>query len=433
MIRGVCREWRDAALHPGLWRTRCVRDDTLFSGNNIEQEPVLKLAPCVDTLMLSTDIALEHYGLLAATTACAAANLTLCVWGCHNVATAALALRNQAALGRLRKVSLSFTEEGLKSGGVADLYMVLHTTEGLEEAEIELEEFSRGLSLPEAAYAPLPDRPAQSSLKQLTYTSGSSDPHLELLLRSHAGSLREVKLVFVNNVPAAVLAGLSSLVHLECPLLDDMPQLLTCPRLTSILLRGRSDPDGTDQAARGARDFLRQATQLRKVQLYAVALPHKKALDVSLVEALAQSGRSEVEHLVLEGTGRPGKKYKPSPCLLRLAAVLPGLPQLRHLQLDAIAPDDFFRAISPASLPALRNLVLRAPDGCTHDWVHGPAVQSVLRRNPLLHLRCLFSRKCEPKQERCKWCLWGCHEVIKTYIFSFHSDCEEEQCSNVQV
>ena len=422
-------------MHPDLWRSRTLDvEDEDASGTCGFQQAALRLLPCVDSLSFSTTGALEHYGILAATTSCASATLKLHICGSHNVAVAGMALRNQAAMGRLRAVHVHATAKGLKAGGLAGFFAVLHEVEAIEEMVVNLRELpltSTLLTLPVGAHASVPSSAAQtrSSLKALTYRSASSDPHLELLLKAHAATLKEV-VVSANNVPMALLAALRNLQHLTSPLPeDDMVQLLRCPALTSICLT-RCEPSASStplgRAVKSALSFFRRATQLLEVRLI-----HERILDVMLVKQLAGSGQAAVQHLLLS---RCPLELRPSASLLGLAGALRGLPRLQHLELDANPPDDLLRAISPRVLPELRKLQLRPPvASCTHDWAHGPAVQELLRRNPDVHLHCRAStwQRCGRQPVVCRWCSWGCHEEINwrngydALVFSRHGrqDC----------
>lgn len=90
--------------------------------------------------------------------------------------------------------------------------------------------------MPASALASVPDQLASPSLKYLIYDlrcSDTLDPHLELLLKSHAATLEKVELNGCT-VPVGLLVGLPKLSYLSCPLLDDMPGLLQCPSLNFI-------------------------------------------------------------------------------------------------------------------------------------------------------------------------------------------------------
>lgn len=107
-VRLVCRRLRDLAMHADLWRRRSL--DTYFHPVGVVKA-VLRLAPCLGVLHLSGDTGLSRCGVLAATTQCAVSHLKLhllVLEHCEDVVhvVAALVLRNQVALGRLRCLTM---------------------------------------------------------------------------------------------------------------------------------------------------------------------------------------------------------------------------------------------------------------------------------------------------------------------------------------
>lgn len=262
----------------------------------------------------------------------------------------------------------------------------------------------------------------------------SQDQHLQFLIKSHSATLE--KLVSSDHSATLQLPALPHLKDLSCGLLNDMTQLLQCPKLTSITIIGA--PEDIDyHALLRAKSFLRQATQLETVYLRSVVVAtDEDALDIGLVQALAESGQSAVKSLYLEVLDRPdGQVLGPYADLMQLTDALSRLPYLEWLDLDVVAPHAFLRALSTAICPRLTHLGLRAPRGCYHSWVHGPTVQYLLRRNSRLHLMIdtMKSELC-PAADMCEWCVWGCHADLRQppaddRITAFASHSKQDDCS----
>ncbi|XP_052126693.1 uncharacterized protein LOC113205841 isoform X3 [Frankliniella occidentalis] len=125
-----------------------------------------------------------------------------------------------------------------------------------------------------------------------------------------------------------------------------------------------------------------------------------------LVEALISSERSHLERLALLEV----KVVRP------LLLALPSLPALRHLDLDAVEPNDvLLKSITPATAPALTLLevVLLGFGLCPHAWLHRDAVKATLTANPKLHIQlwCNSDDKCVPQD--CETCVVGCHQEVQ--------------------
>lgn len=403
LVRRVCRQWRDVALHADLWRRRDADDGVARSG---VLRAVLGLAPCLDTLSVSSNGALKHCGLLAGTTSCATKTLRVKLCGPHNnVTVAAFAIRRQAELGRLIDLGVTFTADALQSDGVGDLFGLLVTTEGLERLKV----VSMDSPLPVICHSLVPGCLTKPSLKSLFYwtTTSDHDPFVEFLITSHAATLKSISTTLFG-LPASLLVSVQHLIHLACPLLDNMPQLLLCPNLRSLSLLGRRNEEEEEEALKGAEDFFRLATRLEIVRLDNGA--RYGSLDVSLVQALAESGQAAAEYLLLGGLS-PASNQSCS-ALDPLSAALPRLPRLSELHLDAVVSNALLQSISATTTPCLTTLEVRAPDRCTHAWVHGPVVQGLLNRTPRLHFIATNPKQCPGQCEWCEYCSDASHVTI---------------------
>lgn len=261
--RAVCRRWRDLALHADLWgrRTLYVRDHSLA-----EARAVLRSAPCLRKMDFYR--VLDHCGVLAATTTCAAACLSLNLMR-ESVVAGALVLQNQAALGRLRRVHLELGLPEIRSPAARDLFEILHSIRGLVQLDLQVTTPRLEPAATSGDIA-VPGTLQRASLKELAYSCAQTDPLLTYYLRSHAATLEEVNLRGTLHCPLTVglLAAAPNLREVRCSLLEGLPALLQCRHLTILTLYvDVEDSERGRRALAGAEQFLRAATQLTTVEL----------------------------------------------------------------------------------------------------------------------------------------------------------------------
>lgn len=94
--RRVCRRWRDLALHPDLWRHQAFHTGSFSDGMLYA---ALRLAPCAAKLSFSKG--LVDFGVVAFSTACAAAELNVTLKCQGDAVLAAMAVRNQVSAVRV--------------------------------------------------------------------------------------------------------------------------------------------------------------------------------------------------------------------------------------------------------------------------------------------------------------------------------------------
>lgn len=368
----------------------------------------LALAPCLS--YLSTDgVPLDVVASFVTGTACVVSRLDLEVTNQADALFAALIVQKLASVGGLELLNLEISHTFPPELTLTPLLQVVYNIHGLRKLDIGNHS---DVVLP-AAWC---DREVPPSITDLSYLSSCPEPFLELLLRTHADTLRKVSLFLTEGTPVPSLARIPGLQYLLCHPHEDLPQLLEAHELHTLELQESADDEPFKP---GTLDLLRRASHLRTVSFcFTFVDPGAPLLALSR-SASAQLLRSlELLSVMWLDLGL-------------LAAALPHFPSLRTLTLDVQPSYDFFRAVSPTSAPSLCILTVRPSSKlCPHAWLHDPAVQDLLQRNSCLHLSFfLVSRDSTitiPENCRCQYCRWGCHAplrgpAIQNIPFSSHS------------
>ncbi|KAK3922545.1 F-box/LRR-repeat protein 5, partial [Frankliniella fusca] len=360
--RAVCARLRDLALHPHVWRHRHLR-----SASRVEVVPfmmiprtiphsalraALRLAPIVHRLHVALPACSAELRRLYSTTRCAAADLRLTVETKSGVLPAAYVIRNQNALGRLQELWVNvYTVMDVNDAPA--LFEAIVSTSGLVNLHIFETPYSRSSSpmYSTRAEARL-SWPSRPSLRRFYCDlSPRWAPLCEAVLAAHAATLEVVELGhLVSATAASLLSRMPRLRWLECTLLPGLEAVAGCPLLRDVQLLVARGP-GSD--ARAAAEFLRRATQLRRLYLEyrdeeAEARTHR---DEDLLLALAASHRSRLEMLDLR-----------------------------------LVPDELFLGIRPDTAPSLDTLKVYSDAQCAHEFLHKDAVQRLLAVNPSLRL-----------------------------------------------
>ncbi|XP_026286687.1 uncharacterized protein LOC113212276 isoform X2 [Frankliniella occidentalis] len=427
--RLVCKRLGALALHPFVWRHQSFK--AFNSDLRKKLCRVLRLAPCLDDLSFEMSSEGHHFPLYA-TTRCAVGRLNFRVpkaGGVH----AALIVRNQEALGRLKDVHV-----GINNLPISDATMLLGTlasTSVLEKLCVSWDGMSGGLFT-----ASLHTSVARPSLKYFRcQLSSESQPFIDLVLAGHAATLEEVLLsfqsdyYFISTSTGSLPACMPNLRELTCSLLPGLESLASS--LTKVTLHVSPD---MRPGVLGATELLRRAPKLREVALkYSPAARSPDDVGVTLVEALAWSGRSVVEVLDIDNDCEnemdgeeddDGVEYLPQ--LQPLVRALPSLPALRYIELTVyVPPDELLLAITPETAPALRELRLYPmrwlPARCAHDWLHKDSVQTLLSLNPALKFVVNTTPYCL-KNERCGSCAQGCHNTLWEWDWEYEIGEDED-------
>lgn len=454
--RQTCHRLKAVSTHPQVWQDRALND--LKTNAAKAQRVALELAPCALSLHMRAMASLRALVCvgLAARTSCAAAELILSVDSM--VEEAAVVLRRQVDLGRLRRLTLECRQNPEVTGDemeMGPLLSIIFTVDGLEELVVAFM-FWRGTFTPLRAGTRLlkvPDPLPKPSLKSLIYSISEVDPLLEALLQVHGPTLEKVALGGVIDVSPPLLqrfAAMDNLRKVCVPLTEGVHLLLGCRSLAKLTLVVH---DPSPQAVAAGEELLRAATNLTTVKIKAYLYSRRDkppkprtgkppasaysaqgrimaisddldelafvccaankmrigcALVAPLVRALASSGCSRVERLSL-GVDK-------DELAAGLVGALAGLGALRDLRLQH-APEGFLRGIRPAATPALRRLHvwwLPVEDckhrGLLHHRDEMRRVKDLLRRNPGLHLSVNYGAcNFQAKRDKCKFCKLGCH------------------------
>ncbi|XP_026279618.1 uncharacterized protein LOC113207319 [Frankliniella occidentalis] len=422
-LRLVCKRLRDLALHRDVWRLRTLKEKNPWTCT------VLRLAPCLRKMALVLPLERCH---VPYTTKCAVADLELRVNRAGSP-HAAFVIRNQEALGRLRRVSVNI--QYASYSGLTVLLGALASTAGLKKLELPTMDW-----IERSLMGPVVRHPRPVSTASLEIFRGSPnlayEPFCSCILTGHSATLQVVYLD-VWNVDtsfgaslAPLMAHMPNLRELHSPLLPGMDALAACASLRDVSFELTS---ATQAVLLAAAEFFRRATRLRDVYLNCEKADSDDVpgvVGVNLALALASSGKSRVQDLTLYNANVEDAVDCHHQQLL---GALPQLPALRYLRLDG-PPEAVLAAISPAAAPALRTLVLRpCPEiRCGHAWLHSDPVRAALTANPLLHIQvftpseseCVLSKPCET-------CALGCHpELLYAELLCFFSHDPEMECSN---
>ncbi|XP_052131356.1 uncharacterized protein LOC127751610 [Frankliniella occidentalis] len=413
--RLVCKRLGDLALHPGVWRHRSSYN---VSGHqNQKMCRILRVAPRLAELSFDLWSTQDDHLAVYTTTRCAVRQLILQVGGAGSV-PAALIVRNQEALGQLKVVEVTFLYTTTWADAVV-LLGTLASTSVLNKLLVRYRGHSSGalhLHTPVA-------RPSLKYFKCLL--SSKSQPFVDLVLAGHAATLEEVHLGddddHITTSTGLLPASMPKLRALTCSLLPGMETL--GPSLTKVTLHVTPD---MRPGLLGATEMLRRASKLRMLTLkYHPAARSSAYVGVDLVEALGCSGPSVVEVLKIDNDWEnehegeendDGVEFLPQ--LQPLVRTLPFLPCLRYLELTVyVPPDELLLAITPETLPVLRNLKLHPmrwlPARCAHDWRHKDSVQTLLSVNPVLKFSVFTTPYClKGQRESCGSCAQGCHNTL---------------------
>lgn len=424
VIRGVCRRWRDLALHADLWRRHSL--DIWWAWDRTQEKlkhrAILRLAPCLNRLTLQSSAGLDYCGVLAASSPCAVRALSMDLRDKDSAVVATLVLQHQVALGRLESLDLFVRPAAVDSASFSDLVSLAVTTEGLQYLSVVYQD---GARFKEGELAVTYSPPPAQSLKTLGYCSPSTDPVLRFLLQTHAQTLEEVYLSDMGHCKelATLLVTVPNLRKLTCPLLDNLQRLLQCRQLVRLTLKmGMSESVDSGHALAGAEGLLRDAKHLTKLAL--IYDPNQAGREVDLLLSTVESGPSALTSIKVWVNPNDGRFDDGEPALQCAALVraLPRLPNLKTLKLEnAIPSADLFLAIRPATAPRLSLLEVDQWTACHHQQVHRADVQDMLRLNPRLRITvkgCTCPDLVEEGEPLCQFCQVGCHPELHLLSFS---------------
>ncbi|XP_052124151.1 uncharacterized protein LOC127749555 [Frankliniella occidentalis] len=417
--RLVCKRIAALALHPDVWRRQ------RFNGVPCACA-ILRLAPCLARwpVHLSRTRQSCSWMQTMTTTTCAVADLSLALdksaMSAESIHHATLIIRNQAALGRLKRLALfvSYIDRDIDCELLSEV-----TSARLQELRVHV--FTTVHTM--TPHPDLTGGEVTPSLKTFRHmlNSAASESFCRYVLGSHAATL-EVVDIGGDNLPelslfnpasiTSLLCGMPNLRTLACPPLPGLEAVAACKSLREVFL-WLGPEELCPWSMTLAAAFLRRATQLCSVTLrYANGNLSPEAAD--LVRAL----RPCVESLDIEcgGYGLQLPRLDDFAPLKSLVSALPSLPALRLLTLRGYRgwPDDQL-LLSMNAAPALRCLVFDMKEklwleeeGCFHAWLHRSAVNAAFSANPLLHIRILMDgdlcRGIDCPSETCKECSLGC-------------------------
>ncbi|XP_052124946.1 uncharacterized protein LOC127749701 [Frankliniella occidentalis] len=424
--RVTCKRIHAAALDPAVWRHRSAGEEETVRW----LRPVLRFAPCLAKLEVNyppvypgTPTRLPYD-----TTKCAVETLNMGMDGFVSIADVLLAakiIRNQEKLGRLKHLEVEFQEDcTVVDSSQAVLFKTALSTSTLESLELAgwPTEDAANIVFESVVRVQMP--PLKSIKCDLAV---HMKPFINLVLDKLANTLEKVNFhsyvypddpnmclaTEMSSPTVTLLAGMPNLRWLDCPPFAGIEVLGRCKSLREITITMQEE---WNAGLQGVARFLRQATHLRKVCLmHRTAVEKPSSPGVDLVLALASSKESEVEELRVSNFFKLSDATMPH--LKPLLSALPMLPNLRLLWLEEAA-DAFLTAITPTNAPALRCLRLIPSfrsvmsSDCSHAWVHKKAAQTLLSKNPSLHVRLDFP-PCEKKRERCKFCRLSCHKALR--------------------
>ncbi|XP_034231825.1 uncharacterized protein LOC117639909 isoform X1 [Thrips palmi] len=395
--RVLCRRLRDVCLHPALWR-RLSLPAACHKG---VVRAALRLAPCLLRVQW-TGADLDTFASMVSETSCVVEKLFAIVHSPNDVPLATSIVQKLSGLGGLKTLRLVLN--GIAADTLLPLLGTVYTVNDLRVLHIWIDS-----DPPVTLSSSWCDTGRNPTLRELMYSAPTVDSFLEVLLVTHAATLEKVILSKVGSVPVHLLNVMPRLRSLSCPPNEALVQLAV-PTLREVTFRAMH----MKAYPAGALAFL-EASQLGDVTLFL-----SKESPAAPVQALA---RSRSAHLVRK------LNLRWTPHVLDLVAPsLPCFVALQDLTVDSEPTNGFLQAVTPASLPCLTKLVVNCFGPCTHAWLHDPATQDVLIRNPRLHLR-LSDVAVVPTLDvcTCPWCRWGCHSQLWTTrhglgsAFSSHS------------
>ncbi|XP_034255366.1 uncharacterized protein LOC117653669 [Thrips palmi] len=400
--RVQCRRLRDLCLHRRLWTAACVSDLGVLRA-------ALSLAPCLRQVTVRASD-LEAVACLVQGSACVVTMLRLDVLSPSDAALATIIVNKLSSVGGVRNLCLNI---GCPSASptLPTLLKAILCIQGIEELTVN---HGHRVPLP----APWCEVPVRPSLTKLALSSRAGGPFMHQLLSTHAATLQDVSIprLAEAEVPTALLGELPQLRRLACRATQSLSELADHPSLAQIQLFG-----GDVAFPDGARALLRRAPHLRALEFHGASGISSAA---DLRELAGSRSAPLLESLIGVG-GAPE-------VLEQLAPLLPRFSSLQCLNL-ASAPPNLLRAISPESLPSLSTLSLTCPDQgtCLHAWLHDPAIQDLLLRNPRLHLlHCGLLDV--PQGCACVWCRWGCHARLRSgWLYSAHPGACPRNCFQV--
>ncbi|XP_026279643.1 uncharacterized protein LOC113207336 [Frankliniella occidentalis] len=375
--RRVCKRLAGLAVHRDVWRHRRLRygDRSLCAA--------LRLAPCLRELCLS--LPLDGCAVRAAATACAVEELRLNIFLAQTGSLeAAFVIRNQAARGQLRHLTLVFDNDDEAECS----WLLFSTVASLRKLQtLFVPRFPYDVDKPIfVPHSPVPAVSKPSLWRFECELSSESEPFVNFILAGHAATLEVVEISGVSSTfpqTTSLLTGMPRLRVLNCPLLPGMEALASSTLLHTANLVVISE---LRSAVQSAAEFLRRAKQLRFVIL------HVQDVDacVDLVQALASS--------------EPEDSSTPS--------------HVRSLALRACYSTTSLQQMfsSLASLPSLRKLRIEDLDAedvpcCAHEWLHWDSLQTLMTSNRDLRLlmTCDVPKFCE--DERCGSCELECTDT----------------------
>ncbi|XP_034246379.1 uncharacterized protein LOC117648177 isoform X2 [Thrips palmi] len=416
--RGVCRRWRDLALHPMIWQNKSI----YFFASSDYIAIALRLVPRLRCLLMDLTCHGDVWDILLATPT-AIADITL-LFDRKDAMLVALILARQAALGRLKRVTLRLRRNGTLwrdllprrlDRGPRALLLQICQTPGLQSVDLKLYVDDEGVLDVLAGKVPVP-----ASLKRLKCRD-LLEPYLGLLLNWHAETLEDVSLSFDGPRTTSLLAAMPRLRKLSCPMLTDMQLLRQCRSLTYLKLNLTvfDDAEAVEAGLPGARLLLRSAAA-RLEHLKITYAPYSSPDVVDLLLSIGRrSGVTALRSLrfMIMRWGpeiRDSESFdedeseSPPPQLVPLAAILPRLPLLTRLDIDSEASDAFLDALDGQVVPKLERLDIRMPRDCAchHSWLHveEERMRRVMKRYPRLHVFIQTVDKSTCREGDCGFC-----------------------------
>ncbi|XP_052131854.1 uncharacterized protein LOC127751807 [Frankliniella occidentalis] len=397
--RLVCKRLGGLALHPDAWRRRNVTVSR-------QEVQALRLAPCLTTWKLNLTHEMSHPPLaLCSTTKCAVTHLEMMVSETKDWAEfkhAGPVIRNQAALGRLRRLKLwggasYFVPEDMD----AKLLATAVSAAGLEELDIGSFDMLPNPAAPALLTRAAGAAPSPSIKTLLAKLNPATEPFVSFVLAAHAATLETVSLPRwseTSDFIAAQLGGLANLRELTCNLPLGLQALAACQSLRKVSLYVR----GRERVL--LDECLGRAGQLESLSLFYESVDKD---DGPFVLSLP----SRLQFLEITEFTERERSYRH---LQPLLAALPSLAYLHHLELSAVVLDGLAGAVTPVTAPALRTLRLQPKirDQCGHAYLHSRSMATLLADNPALqvHVRCL--NVCL-EVDTCEACRRHCHQELR--------------------